>query len=132
MSAQNSKPRFVAEVQEVIVRYTVEVSSDLLMWMDLGGTRVPGARIDDTSPDRAMEILERLEAIDGIEERSIEYNGHFGPFIYFACEAGKEESVTRAVILVIVDCERRMLRSAAHRKKAAGPNTNAPEKGDRS
>lgn len=109
--------RFKAEIQEIVVHFTVEVAPDLLMWMDLGGTRVSGTRIDGTSAERACDIFGRFEAIEDIDRRSIEYNGILGPYVFFACEQAKAQSVTKAVISVIEDCERRMLRSAAYRAK---------------
>jgi hypothetical protein len=109
--------KFKAEVQEIILHLVVEVSKDLLMWMDLGGTRVSEARIDDTSAERAHKIFTSLEVIEDIDGRSIEYNGHFGPYVHFCCEQGKEEAVSKAVIAIIKSCERRMLRSRAHKAK---------------
>lgn len=117
--------RFVATVTEVIVHHAIEVSPDLLMWMDLGGTREssrgPNGEdpIDDTDHERAFAILQRLIAIDGVESSSVEYNGHYGPYVYFACEQSKAEKACAAACAIVADCNRRMLRTKAHRTMVA-------------
>lgn len=108
---------FKVEIEKTIVCCTVEVSKDLLMWMDLGGTRDSKNRIDDTSADRATKIFKFFAEIDGIEKDSIEYNGHFGPFVYFSCDQSKFELISKQIIDIVKNCQRKMLRSVAYKQK---------------
>lgn len=106
--------KFVAQV--TIQHFVVEVSPAPHCWLDFGGTWVPEAGIDDRRDERAADIMARFCAIPRIHDRDIEYNGHFGPFFYYACDVEDSERVGKAVIALLRRFERRMRSTKAYKE----------------
>ena len=129
--------KFVAQV--TVQHFAVEVSPALLIWMDIGGTKVRETNIDDTSQERSFEIMDAFCAIPGIHSRDIEYNGHLGPYFYYACDVEDSEQVKRAVFALLRKLERRMRSTKAykeaqrlgvgHKDELESEAQTAPEKG---
>jgi len=122
-------PLFEAHVTRI--HYGIEVSIPLHIWLECGGMKPNGFPPDGSDPKdveacdrrckindaRAERIFEQFDAIRGISH--VEYNGHFGPYVYFACEPQDAENVMAGVRRVLRVAYRQMVRSAAYKQWCA-------------
>lgn len=90
--------RFVATTTQVVVHRSVEIPGGLLDWMD------DSSRGKVAAKTSSFTIFDRFKAVPNIITDYIEYNGHFGPYVYFACEDKHVEQVTQDVLAIIREC----------------------------
>lgn len=121
----SSKPLF--EVHVTQVHHAIEVPRPLLTWLDCGGMEPNGFPPDGSDPTnvaacdrrckvndaRAERICQQLEAIDGISH--LEYNGHFGPYVFFACEPADTNRVVAGVRRILRKVYGQMTRSSDYK-----------------
>ena len=119
-------PNFKAEATRV--HYAIEVPIPLLTWLECGGMRPNGFPPDGSDPKdvaacdrrrkqndaRAERTFAALDAINGISY--VEYNGHFGPYVYFACQPSDSERVIGGVARVLRKAHTQMSRCIAYRQ----------------
>ena len=122
-------PNFKAEATRV--HYAIEVPTSLLTWIECGGMRPNGFPPDGSDPKdvaacdrrckqndaRAERIFATLEAINGISH--VEYNGHFGPYVYFACQPSDSKRVIDSVVQALRKAHTQMSRSSAYKQSLA-------------
>lgn len=121
-----TKPNFRAEV--TLLHYAIEVPDSLLTWIECGGMRPNGFPPDGSASKdvdamkrrckqndaRAERIFAELEASKGISH--VEYNGHFGLYVYFACQPSDSERVIGGVVQVLRKAHAQMSRSSAYKQ----------------
>ncbi len=121
-------PSFKAEATRV--HYVIEVPIPLLTWLECGGMRPNGLPPDGSDPSmedresrdrrrkqndaRSERIFAALEAISGISH--VEYNGHFGPYVYFACQPSDSKRVIGHVARRLRKAHTQMSRSGAYKQ----------------
>ena len=116
------------KVEATYIHYAIEVPVTLLTWIECGGMRPNGFPPDGSEPEdvaarrrrckqndaRAERIFAALEAISGISR--VEYNGHFGPYVYFACQPSDSKRVIDSVVQALRKAHMQMSRSGAYKQ----------------
>lgn len=117
------------KVEATYIHYAIEVPVTLLTWIEFGGMRPNGFPPNGSDPNndvaacdhrckqndaRAERIFAALEAINGISH--VEYNGHFGPYVYFACQPSDSKRVIDSVVQALRKAHMQMSRSGAYKQ----------------
>lgn len=82
------------------VSFSIEVPEDLLLWIDSDSRG--GCKRQFKTP------FDKLDAIEGIQD--VEFNGHFGPYIYYTCDVEDADKIHPKVISLLRYFYRQMMR----------------------
>ncbi len=101
-----NKNDYTTKLTAIVNHFCVEIEPELLSWMD--SSERMGYKGQYKTP------FDKLDIIDGIE--NIEFNGHFGPYVFYSCDAAKSTKINKQVISLIKLFKRQMIRSKKCKK----------------